>query len=98
MKLFEGICKNNFLSIGRVGIDFFPDPPGTKTENAQKMSVGMGGSSANIAAGIVKLDGKASLVTSVSKDAIGRYCFLSLWCNNNRWNRIRFRAGENLGV
>ena len=67
MKLFDGICKNNFLVIGRVGIDFFPSPPGTKTENAEIMSVSMGGSSANIAAGIVKLEGKASLVTSVSK-------------------------------
>ncbi len=78
MKLFDGICKNNFLVIGRVGIDFFPNPPGTKTENAEIMSVSMGGSSANIAAGIVKLEGKASLVTSVSKDSIGRYCLNQL--------------------
>jgi 5-dehydro-2-deoxygluconokinase len=74
MQLFDGIRANNFLVIGRVGIDFFPDPPGTKTEDATTMSVGMGGSSANIAAGIVKLGGKAALVTSVSDDSIGRYC------------------------
>ena len=74
MTLFDGIRKNNFLVIGRVGIDFFPDPPGTKTEDATIMSVGMGGSSANIAAGIVKLGGQATLVTSVSDDSIGRYC------------------------
>ena len=49
MMLYDGIRKNNFLIIGRVGIDFFPDPPGTKTEDATLMSVGMGGSSANIA-------------------------------------------------
>ena len=72
MTLYDGIRKNNFLVIGRVGIDFFPDPPGTKTEEATLMSVGMGGSSANIAAGIVKLGGKATLVTSVSDDSIGR--------------------------
>jgi len=34
----------------------------------------MGGSSANIAAGIVKLGGAASLVTRVSDDAVGRFC------------------------
>jgi len=34
----------------------------------------MGGSSANIAAGIVKLGGKAALVTCVSDDAVGRFC------------------------
>ncbi len=78
MDLYAGIQKNNFLVIGRVGIDFFPDPPGTKTEEATVMSVGMGGSSANIAAGIVKLGGKATLLTSVSDDSIGRYCLNQL--------------------
>jgi len=34
----------------------------------------LGGSSANIAAGICKLGGKAALVTRVSDDSIGRYC------------------------
>ncbi|MFB0941081.1 MAG: PfkB family carbohydrate kinase [Paracoccaceae bacterium] len=63
---------------GRVGIDFFPDPPGCKTEDATTMSVGMGGSSANIAAGIVKLGGQAALVTSVSDDSVGRYCLNQL--------------------
>jgi 5-dehydro-2-deoxygluconokinase len=78
MNLFDGIRKNNFLVIGRVGIDFYPDPPGTKTEDAKIMSVGMGGSSANIAAGIVKLNGKAALLTSISDDSIGRYCLNQL--------------------
>ncbi len=73
-KLIEAIAKNDFLVIGRVGIDFCPDPPGTKTEDADMMIVGMGGSSANISAGICKFGGKASLVTCVSDDSIGRYC------------------------
>jgi 5-dehydro-2-deoxygluconokinase len=38
----------------------------------------MGGSSANIAAGIVKLGGQAALVTSVSDDSVGRYCLNQL--------------------
>ena len=78
MTLFNGIRENNFLIIGRVGIDFFPDPPGCKTEDATTMSVGMGGSSANIAAGIVKLGGQAALVTSVSDESVGRYCLNQL--------------------
>ena len=78
MTLFNGIRENNFLVIGRVGIDFFPAPPGCKTEDATTMSVGMGGSSANIAAGIVKLGGQAALVTSVSDDSVGRYCLNQL--------------------
>ena len=42
MTLYDGIQKNNFLVIGRVGIDFFPYPPGTRTDEATTMSVGMG--------------------------------------------------------
>jgi 5-dehydro-2-deoxygluconokinase len=32
--LISKIQKNNFLLIGRAGVDIYPDPPGTKTENA----------------------------------------------------------------
>ena len=72
--LLAGIAQNNFVVIGRAGMDFFPDPPGTKTEEAEVFTAGLGGSSANIAAGLVKLGGKAALVTSVSDDSVGRYC------------------------
>lgn len=74
MDVFSGIKQNNFLVIGRVGMDLFPDPPGTGIEEATILNVDMGGSSANIAAGIVKLGGKAALVTCVSDDAVGRAC------------------------
>lgn len=71
--LLEGIRKNRFLVIGRAGIDFFTDP-GVAVEEAETMGVGLGGSAANIAAGIVKLGGKAALLTCVSDDSVGRYC------------------------
>ncbi|MEH6836742.1 MULTISPECIES: 5-dehydro-2-deoxygluconokinase [Falsihalocynthiibacter] len=76
--LFDGIKSNNFVVIGRAGMDFFPDPPGTATEDAVTMTVGLGGSSANMAAGICKLGGKAALVTRVSDDSVGRYCINQL--------------------
>jgi 5-dehydro-2-deoxygluconokinase len=38
----------------------------------------MGGSSANIAAGLVKFGCKAALVTKVSDDAVGWYCLNQL--------------------
>ena len=58
---------------GRAGMDLYADPPGTRTEEAQSFTSALGGSAANIAAGIVRLGGKASLVTTVSDDAVGRY-------------------------
>ena len=78
MDVIEGIKGNNFVVIGRAGMDLYPDPPGTATEDAQAMTVALGGSSANIAAGICKLGGRASLVTRVSDDSIGRYCVKQL--------------------
>lgn len=69
-----GLEQKSFLVIGRVGMDLMPDPPGTEIVNATSMMVAMGGSSANIAAGLVKLGCNAALATCVSDDAIGRYC------------------------
>ena len=71
--LIAGIKTNNFLVVGRAGIDLFTDP-GVATEDAETVTVGLGGSSANIAAGICKLGGSAALVTRVSDDSIGSYC------------------------
>lgn len=64
----------NFLIIGRAGMDMYPDPPGTRTEDATQFFTCLGGSSANIGVAITKLGGRASLVTRVADDAIGRYC------------------------
>ena len=78
ISILGGIRKRRFLVVGRVGIDFCIDPPGAKTEHATHATVSMGGSSANISAGLVKLGSDASLVTCVSDDSIGRYCFNQL--------------------
>lgn len=74
MSAIEGIKKRDFLVIGRVGMDLSPDPAGQRTRDAKTMMVAMGGSSANIAAGLVKFGCKAALVTKVSDDAVGWYC------------------------
>lgn len=64
----------NFVIIGRAGMDLYPDPPGTKTEDATQFFTCLGGSSANIGVAITKLGGQAALVTRVADDAIGRFC------------------------
>ncbi len=74
----ERLASNNFLVIGRAGMDFYADPPGAKVEDATHFFTSLGGSSANICVAICKMGGKASLVTRVSDDAIGRYCLNQL--------------------
>jgi 5-dehydro-2-deoxygluconokinase len=94
MGLIEGIKANNFVVIGRVGMDLYPDPPGVAIEDAQMLEVGMGGSSANIAAGICKRGGKSALVTRVSDDAVGRYCVQQLKNYSVNADHVTPVAGE----
>ena len=77
MDVIKGIAGNNFIVVGRVGMDMYP-APGEALEDAGSFTADMGGSSANIAAGIVKLGGKSALLTRVSDDAVGRFCFKKL--------------------
>jgi 5-dehydro-2-deoxygluconokinase len=58
------------------------------------MAVAMGGSSANIAAGLVKLGLKADLVTCVSDDAVGRYCLNQLDAYGVGRSHVRTIRGE----
>lgn len=74
MTLIEGIKGNRFAVFGRAGMDLFADPIGVKSEDAATFRADLGGSSANICAGLVKLGSSAALVTSVSDDAVGRFC------------------------
>lgn len=93
MTVISGIKKNNFVVVGRVGMDMFP-APGIGIEDATELSVDMGGSSANIAAGIVKLGGTSALVTCVSDDAVGRACVRMLRQYGVDDTYVRIAGGE----
>ena len=90
----DKIRQNNFLIIGRAGMDFYPDPPGTKTEEATHFFSCLGGSSANIGVAICKLGGKAAIVTCVSDDAIGRFVVNELHKYGINADHVRAVAGE----
>jgi 5-dehydro-2-deoxygluconokinase len=72
------LSDNSFVIIGRAGMDLYPDPPGTKTEEATQFFTCLGGSSANIGVAITRHGGRAALVTCVSDDAIGRFALNQL--------------------
>ena len=76
--LISKIQKNNFLLIGRAGVDIYPDPPGTKTENTNKYVTHLGGSSANMGVQLTKYGGSCSLLTRVSNDALGKFAINQL--------------------
>ena len=72
------LSDKDFLIVGRAGMDFYPDPPGTRTEDAESFVSCLGGSSANIGVALIKQGCKAALVTRVSDDAIGRFAINQL--------------------
>lgn len=74
MAALTRLADRNFLIIGRAGMDLYADPPGTPIEDATRFTTALGGSSANIAVGLVKQGCKAALLTCVSDDAVGRFC------------------------
>jgi len=86
--------SKTFLVIGRAGMDFYPDPPGVKTEEAERFVCCLGGSSSNIGVAICRHGGKAALVTCVSDDSIGRYCLNQLAHYGIDARHVRSVGGE----
>ena len=76
--MFERLKLNRFMVLGRAGMDLYADPPGIRVEEAARFTSALGGSAANIAAGVVRLGGRTSLLTAVSDDAVGRFVLREL--------------------
>ena len=72
-KIIERLKRKRFFSIGRAGMDFYAEPPGTEFEQANNFSAHIGGSAGNIAVALAKLDCELELVTCFSDDAVGRF-------------------------
>lgn len=92
--LISKIQQNNFLLIGRAGVDIYPDPPGTKTENAKNYVTHLGGSSANMGVQLTKYGGICSLLTRVSNDALGKFVLNQLYYYGVKKNLVKFEDNE----
>ncbi|MGI3185908.1 5-dehydro-2-deoxygluconokinase [Nioella aestuarii] len=88
------LSGKTFLVIGRAGMDLYADPPGARTEEATAFTTALGGSSANIAAGLCRLGCHAALVTRVADDAIGRFCLNQLDAYGIDRTHVHSEGGE----
>ena len=88
------LSGRNFLVIGRAGMDLYADPPGTRSEDATRFTAALGGSSANIAVGLVKQGCRAALLTCISDDAVGRFARAELARYGVDHSHVRAVAGE----
>jgi 5-dehydro-2-deoxygluconokinase len=88
------LASNCWLALGRAGMDFYADPPGTRVEVARAFTPALGGSAANIAVGIVTLGGSAALLTTLSHDAVGLFAMSELKRYGVETQHVRFVTGE----
>lgn len=77
-ELLQKLQGRRYLVVGRAGMDLTPEPASTPIEDAETMSVHLGGSAANIAVALRQHQCEVALLTRVSDDAIGRYCIKQL--------------------
>jgi 5-dehydro-2-deoxygluconokinase len=77
-RLWQRMRLNRFVVLGRVGMDLYADPPGTRIEEARAFVTAIGGSAGNIAVALARQGAEAALLTCVSDDAVGRYCLAEL--------------------
>jgi 5-dehydro-2-deoxygluconokinase len=84
------LSSNRWLVLGRAGMDFYADPPGTRVEAARSFFPALGGSAANIAAGIARLGGSAALLTVLSRDAVGGFVAAELARYGVAADHVRF--------
>lgn len=75
---WQRLQQGRFVVLGRVGMDLYADPPGTRIEEATRFTSAIGGSAGNIAVALVRQGAPAALVSRVSDDAVGRYCLAEL--------------------
>jgi 5-dehydro-2-deoxygluconokinase len=64
--------------LGRVGMDLYADPPGTRIEDAASFTATIGGSAGNIAVALARQGAGAALISAVADDAVGRFCVARL--------------------
>jgi len=75
---WQRLQRGRFVALGRVGMDLYADPPGTRIEDATRYIAAIGGSAGNIAVALARQGVAAALLTRVSDDAVGRYCVAEL--------------------
>jgi 5-dehydro-2-deoxygluconokinase len=93
-RLWQRLRLNRFAVLGRVGMDLYADPPGTRIEQATRFTAALGGSAGNIAAALARQGARTALVSCVSDDAVGRFCLAELHRYAVDTTHVRSVGGE----
>lgn len=86
------------FSIGELLIDFIPDQKGLALKDVSSFTRVPGGAPANVAAGVAKFGGEASLITKVGEDAFGDFLLEQLTESGVRTDKISRTKEANTGL
>lgn len=90
----DRLAGGRFLLAGRAGMDLYAEPPGTAAEAASTFVAHLGGSSANVAVALARQGLRSALLTTVSDDAVGRFCLRQLAAYGVDTAYVRVVGGE----
>jgi 5-dehydro-2-deoxygluconokinase len=63
----------DLLTMGRVGVDLYPEQPGVGLEDVTSFARSLGGSPTNVAVAAARLGNRSAVLTKVGDDPFGRY-------------------------
>jgi 5-dehydro-2-deoxygluconokinase len=92
-QMWQRLRLNRFVVLGRVGMDLYADPPGTRLHLATAFFPAIGGSAGNIAVALARQGAVAALVTRVSDDAVGQYCLRQLQAYGVDTQHVHLQTG-----
>ncbi len=91
--LSNRLSSGPIYCLGRAGMDLYPEPAGTNTEDAEYFRADVGGSAANIAIALVRQGGNATLLTVCSDDQVGRFVLAKCKQYGANTDYCRIQAG-----
>ncbi|MGH9758743.1 MAG: PfkB family carbohydrate kinase [Candidatus Acidiferrales bacterium] len=84
--------------LGRIGYDLYSEEIGTPLDRVRHFRAGLGGSSANIAVGLARLEWQVTMLGAVSGDAIGRFVVSELAAEGVDVGAVQAVRGHNTSL
>lgn len=86
------------IVLGRIGYDLYSEEIGTALDRVRHFRAGLGGSSANIAVGLARLEWQVTMLGAVSDDAIGRFVVSELAAEGVDVDAVQAIRGHNTSL
>ena len=73
LEVIGGVTMLELLTVGRVGVDLYPEQSGVPLKDVATFAKSLGGTATNVAVGAARLGHRAAVLTKVGPDGFGDY-------------------------